>query len=44
MELVDNDYTDGDGDINDYLEQIDTLTNNQLSLLSTLKEVRINFS
>jgi hypothetical protein len=40
MALVNDDYVDGEGDINDYLEQIGNLTNNQLSLLSTLQEVR----
>ena len=39
MALVNADYVDGNGDINDYLEEIGTLTNNQLGLLSTLKEV-----
>ena len=39
MSLVNDDYMDGDGDINEYVQEIGTLTNNQLSLLSTLKEV-----
>jgi hypothetical protein len=38
MALV-NDNSDGEGDINDYLQQIGMLTNNQLSLISTLKDV-----
>lgn len=39
MALVNDDYAIGEGDITNYLEQISTLTDNQLSLLSTLKEV-----
>lgn len=39
MSLVNDDYMDGDGNINEYVEEIGTLTKNQLSLLSELKEV-----
>lgn len=39
MALVNDDYGNGEGDISEYLEQIGALTDNQLLLLSSLKEV-----